>query len=193
MSNSNINSTDLKNILSRFFDKEFGISERMLFISRKFLFDGIKLADIANHQELQNTLVYLKNVMERNNLKALDDLRQYYDRKRTKMNDLFEKLEKVDPEECFAVDFHQACTMYMKPIKEEHKFKSDCLYYLQGSDNCCTVKIQIVEQRTCQINVPYSPSYEEEIFLSQVKGNHLVHQEKKCCASKKSMNAVVSN
>lgn len=191
-----INSTNLKNILSRFFDKEFDISERMLSISEKFLFKGKELIDISNYPDIQNTLVYLKNVMERNNLKTVNDLQKYYDKKRSKTRTLFEKLEKIDPDECFALDFQDACTMYMKPIEKDHEFKND-LYYLQSSDNCCTVEIQVVEERNFQTTVPYSPTYEEEkkekIFMSQVKGNHLVRQEKKCCVLKKSKDAVVSN
>ncbi len=195
MSNRMINSTNLKSILSRFFDKEFDISESMLSLSETFLFYGKELNDISNYPELRDTLVYLKNLMERNKLITLDDLQNYYDKKRTKTRALFEKLEKIDPEECFALDFQDACTMYMKPVEKDHEFKNE-LYYLQSSGDCCTVEIQI-EKRTFQINAPYSPSYVEEekekIFLSQVKGNHLVRQEKKCCVLKKSKDAVVSN
>jgi hypothetical protein len=192
MSHSMINSTNLKNILSRFFDKEFDISERMLSISEKFLFEQSELIDLSNYPELHKTLVYLKSIMERNNIKTGDDLGKYYDRKRTKMKSLFRKLEEVNPEECFALDFQHACTTYMKPIKEDHKFKNDC-YYLQGSDECCTVEIHVMEQQTTSINTPYLRDPQEEIFMSRIKGNLLIHQEKKSCVSKKSRDAIVSN
>ena len=192
MSHNMINSTNLKNILSRFFDEEFNISEKKLSISEKFLFGQSVSLDVLDFPELQSTLVYLKGIIERNNFKTVDDLGKYYDRKRTKMKSLIKKLENVDPEECFALNFQDAFTMYMKPIKEDHEFKNDC-YYIQGSDKFCTVEIHIAQQQTTLINAPYSRDPREVVYMSQIKGNLLMHQEKKCCTSKNYKDAVVSN
>ena len=187
-----INTIDLKNLLTRFFEKDFEVPDKWVVISKKFLFDSKTHPDLFKYKELQSTLNYLRNVMERHGLKTLDELLLYYEGKRKKLNVLFEKLEETNPEECFALSFKDACTMYMKTINEEHKFKSNCLYYLQVNMDHCSFEISSISNER---NTPFYPSTEEEIkgFVSQVKGNLLALQEGKCCVPKERINELVSN
>ena len=194
MPNNKINITDLKNLLSRFSNKKFELAERMIFTANDFLFEGIKSPEILNHAELTNTLIYLKNVMERNNLNTLNELMQYYNGKHIKANDFFNKLKEVDPEECFAISFNQACDMYLVPVQEEHKFKNDNLYYLQDASALCTAETQtICTHGTIKVNLHETCLQQEKDYLSHVKGNCLSPGEKKCNSSRKNTDAILSN
>ena len=197
MPNNNINSTDFKNFLSRFFEKDYNISDEVLIKSEKFLFNGNVDPDITNHQDLEETLTDLKDIMERNSLKNLKDLVLYYDNKRKKINDLFEKLEETDSEELLAIDFQQAITMYTKPIKGEQMLKStytSCLYYLHCSENSYPAGLCIPYRQNPYTNIFISYSQDDEIkFLTQIKGNLLVTQKRECGVVEERTNELVSN
>jgi len=194
MSNNNTNPTDLKNLLSRFFEKDFEITERILIISEKFLFNGVNDPEIRNNEVLQSTLVYIKNVMDRNELRNLADLTKYYEKKRNNLHTLFDRLEETDPEECFALDFQRACTMYMKTITVEQIDKTGCLYYLQSSEKFHGVEFHFANHYAPLLSVPMPASWEDvKKFMSEVKGTLLVAQEKKCHVSEERMNELMCN
>jgi hypothetical protein len=194
MLHSRINSTDFRNLLAKFLENSFEITEEILATSEKFLFSGGELPDKKAQPELHSALTYLKNLMSRNNFTSLQDLLKYYEAKRKEVKNVFERLEKIDPEECFALDFHQACTMYMKAVTQEHNFKSNCLYYLHGSPVCDSVGFTIGEQKSHSIVISGSTTRDEIIsFLSKIKGNHLVKKEDDGCDSPRRINELVCN
>lgn len=201
MPNNNINSTDFKNFLSRFFEKDFNISDEVLIKSERFLFNGNVNPGIINHQELEETLADLKDIIERNNLKNLNDLVLYYDKKRKKISDLFEKLEETDPEEFLAINFQQAVTMYTKAIKGEQmgvqllkNTNTACLYYLHCTESRYPVSLCIPYRQTPYTNIFFSYSHDDEVkFLTQVKGNLLANGKRECGTSEERINELVSN
>jgi hypothetical protein len=119
-----IDRSELKKLLARFFDMGFEISDAILSQAEKYLFGGAADAKPTADPALQQTLNYLRNVMRRNHFLDPGDLTRYYDEKRSKISDLYQKLESVDPEECFAISFREACTMYMRVIPNRDAFKS---------------------------------------------------------------------
>lgn len=194
MADNKNNIIELKSILSRFFDKKFKISEEALLAAINFLFEGIESAEVQKHSEVENTLVYLKDVIERNNFETLNELKEYYDGKHKKINHLFDKLKEVNPEECFAVKFNHAYSMFLTPVEQEHKFKEDNLYYLQNADRFCVSENKtIYQQCDAEFNLQDNWLEQEKNFLSQVKGNCLLHQEKKYNMSRNNTDALISN
>jgi hypothetical protein len=182
--NNKINLDALKQLLSRFFDKGIEISVDKLHYAAQYLFEEAGQPLLKGHPELQSTLNYLRNVMRRNHFRELDDLFAYYEKKRSKIANLFEKLEQTDPEECFAVSFRQACTLYMRVIPKEYTFKSNCLYYLRNGE-CAGTSFEIV---TCK-----ATPEDEKQYLSQVEGNKLANRSENCCACNDRIDELVSN
>lgn len=201
MQNNNINSTDFKKFLSEFFDKDFNISEEVLLISEKYLFDSNVDPRIGNYPDLEDTLTDLKDIIERNNLKNLNGLVLYYENKWEKIDELFKKLEETDPEEFLAIDFQQAITMYTKAIKGEQmgvqllkSTHTPCLYYLHCTENSYPVDLCIPYRQNPYTNIFISYSHDDEVkFLTQVKGNLLVNPKRGCDVSEERTNELVSN
>lgn len=185
MSNKKINLLEFFRFLSRFFDKGFEISDNSLDMAEKFLFGGVSHADLEKNPDLLCTLNYLKNIRERNKLgNDLNDLVQYYDKKRDRVSELFKKLEETDPEECLAVKFRQACKTYMKVIQVADISK-EWIYYPLNSGDSVAVDFN---------DITYRDSIEEEIqHLSRIKGNLLNQQKTVYCASSERINELNSN
>lgn len=185
MSNNKTNPIEFFKFLSRFFDKGFEISDESLSMAEKFLFDGVKHADLEKRPDLLCTLNYLKNIRERNKLgNDLNDLIQYYDKKRNRVSELFTKLEETDPEECLAVKFQQACKTYMKVI-EVDDISKEWLYYPLHPGDSVAVDFN---------DITYRDSIEEEIqHLARIKGNLLNQQKSVYCASSERINELNSN
>jgi hypothetical protein len=133
-----IDRSELKKLLARFFDKGIEISDDMLSQADKYLFRGAADTKRGTDPALQQTLNYLRNVMRRNHFKDLDDLVLYYDKKRSKISDLYKRLESVDPEECFAISFRDACTLYMQIIPNQDAVKSDDSRHIQKDSSKAT-------------------------------------------------------
>jgi hypothetical protein len=182
--NNKIDLDMLKQLLLRFFEKGTEITDDKLLYAAQFLFGEAGQPVLKGHRELQPTLNYLRNVMRRNHFLELDDLFKYYEKKRSKIADLFEKLEATDPEECFAVSFRYACTMYMRILPEEHAFKSNCLYYLQEGE-CAGAGFKLIAYK--------ATDEDEKQYLSQVEGNKLVRRSEKCGTCNDRTDELVSN
>jgi hypothetical protein len=182
--NNKISLDALKQLLSRFFDKDFEIPDDELSYAAQYLSGEARQPVTKGHPELQETLNYLRNVMHRNHFRELEDLFNYYEKKRSKIAGLFKKLEETNPEEFFAISFRQACTLYMRIIPNEYKFKSDGISYLQ-EEECGGGGLR---------SVAGMATLEDEIqYLSQVEGNKLVQGSEERCICRGRINEQASN
>lgn len=184
MPNNKVNLSDLKDLLARFFDKEYELTDDIVSLSAKCLFEGFNFQNQERYPEMQLALKYLRNVIQRNQFLDLESLVNYYKIKETKAEAIFEKLKDTDPEECMAISFRDACTMYMRNVPEDHKFKSGALYYIQNEE-CESSTIEVIT---------YNASIEDEKrYMAQVQGNKLMRKSEECCLSTDRINELVSN
>lgn len=185
MTKNHINLKDLLNLLSRFFDKVPDIPDRILTMAGKFIFDDAKFTELGEYPELLDTLEYLKDVKQRNNIKELNDLIQYYVKKQNRIDDLFDRFEESDSEENFALNFQGACKTYLKVNCIVYSNKSDGLYYPIIPESNYVAGFE---------NISYADSFElEKRHLAQVKGNMLIKQQSASCISYEKTNPLVSN
>jgi hypothetical protein len=185
MTKNKINLKELSKLLSRFFDKGFDIPEGVLSMSGAFLFHGAKFTESHKYADLVDTLKYLKDVKERNRLKELNDLVQYYEKKQRGINELFDRFEETAAEERFALNFEGACKTYLKVNRIVHPSKSDGLYYPMTPESNYMVGFE---------NISYSDSLELEMrHLAQVKGNMLIKQQNVSCVASEKIDPLVSN
>jgi hypothetical protein len=185
MSNKEINPKVLLNLLLRFLDKDTDLPDNIIIVSGEFLFKSSRHPDLDQYPVLLRTLEYLKKIRERNQLKDLNDLVAYYDKKRERVTDLFNKLEETGPEERIALSFQKACTTYMRIVRIEQISKAESFYYPMTSG--CNVAVSFE-------NISYRDTLEEEIeHLSRVKGNHLLHQKNISCVSEEKIKLINSN
>lgn len=184
MTNKKIDTKQFFNLLSRFSDKSFDIAEDLVDTAAAYVFNNVYHPELDHHPELMRTLAYLKNVRERNQLKELNDLIQYYEAKRKRVTVLFKKLVEINQEEVFAVTFQQACSQHFRSVRADQISKEQ-LYYPMTRENHYAVAFD---------NISYVDSIEEEIiYLRQVKGNLLMKQQNVACVSSEKNKQLISN
>lgn len=192
MNTQNLKLTDLKNLLSRFFDKNFEPTNMTLVQAERVLFHGTSMEQLDLEPQLTRTLRYLKNIMGRNSFTTLNELLGYYDIKRKKMQVLFEELEKTDPEECFAVSFQEAYTTHMRKLKQEHEFvKNDCFYNFGMITLASAIEVFHNSPMTIPVNQITLQHAREH--LSQVKGNQFSILRNNGQTSGRTMQELVEN
>ena len=74
MATNNAQLKKLSRLLTHFLDKKIELSEEILHKSERFIFYNDSYPELKNSSELYDTLVYLKDVKNRNFLKDIHDL-----------------------------------------------------------------------------------------------------------------------
>jgi hypothetical protein len=175
----------LSALMIQFFEKEFEMSEEILFMSGRFIFHNDHYPELQKHPELYDTLLYLKDVKERNYLKDVDDLIKYYDNKQLGIDELFDRFEQAQAEEQLAIRFQNACETHLKIKGIEQVEKNECLYYPISSEAHYLVGYE---------NISYRNSIEEEkSYLARIEGNLLIKQTNVSFISSEKNNQLVSN
>jgi hypothetical protein len=187
MTNTKLNLKELSSLLSRFFDNNFDIPDEILLMSGKFIFENAQFTESDKYSDLLDTLEYLKDVKERNHIKDLNGLLQYYEKKQRRIDELFDRFEAAEAEERLAIKFQAACKTFLI-VKASHKApanKEECLYYPTNSDNSYIMGFE---------NISYSDSIElEKMYLAQIKGNVLIKQQNISGVPSEKNNQTVSN
>lgn len=147
------------------------LQDNIVALAEKVLFCGVALQQGQVAEEIMNTLLYLKDIVERNNCRSVQDLKHYYAKKHQKIDELAEMLEKSSAEERFAICVQEAFTMHLQPIKPEHVFKSTGIFYPGPAGQHWAVEFD---------NISYRDSVEEEkVYLARIDGNVLRWQQTK--------------
>src|SRR5206468_258306 len=124
--------------------------------------------ELHEDTELYDTLIYLKDVKERNFLKDVNDLIQYYQKKEEGLNEMFDRYELANDEEQLAIKFQSTYATFVKIKDIENHKKSDSLYYPISKEH------NLVDYD----NISYRDSIQEEIiYLAKIKGNQLADQK----------------
>ena len=185
MKTDNIQSKKLSILLIQFFEKEFEITEAILRMSDRFIFHNEHFTELLTYPELYDTLLYLKDIKERNYLKDVDDLIQYYVKKQRGIDELFDRFEKAQAEEQFAIRFQTACETHLKIKGIEQVEKSEGLYYPVSSEGHYLVGYE---------NISYRNSIaEEKSYLARIKGNQLIKQTNVSFIISEKNNPLISN
>jgi len=185
MATNNAQLKKLSRLLTHFLDKKIELSEEILHKSERFIFYNDSYPELKNSSELYDTLVYLKDVKNRNFLKDIHDLMQYYEKKLQGINELFDKYEQAQAEEQLAIRFQSACEMHLKITGIQNLQKSELLYYPISPEAHYLVGYE---------NISYKNSIEEEKkYLSQIEGNHLAKQKNVTLITSEKNNQLTSN
>jgi len=168
MLNENKQLKKLYILLNQFFDKDQEIPEDILLLSYRFLFKNGNFPETRKKSELYNTLLYLKDVMERNYLKDIENLIQYYKQKQRGIDDMFDSYVQSKAEELLADTFRSSLESHLRIFDMENHVKSESLYY----------PISETPYLIGYENISYRNSVEEEIlYLAKIKGNQLISQK----------------
>lgn len=176
---------ELKELLSRFFEEGHVLEDHVIELADAFLFQDAAIEQVEVSEEMMNTLVYLKDVIARNNCKNVQDLRHYYAKKHQKIDELADLLERSAAEERFAICVHEAFAMYLQPIRPEHDFKSVGIFFKGPAGQHLAMEFD---------NISYRHSVEEEkAFLSSIHGNVLIRQHNKAAVTDTRLKKIMSN
>jgi len=185
MEKTNLNLKEFSTLLSQFFDNDLNIPEQILQMSGEFVFGSAPFTEGDEYPDLLDTLVYLKDVKERNQIKGLNDLVQYYEAKQRRIDNLFDRFEEA--EETYAMKFEAACETFLitKANTPAPDNKVESLYFPTDSENNYIVGFEGISYHA-------SPELERK-YLAQIKGNQLPKQQKVSSASSEKIRQVTSN
>lgn len=163
--------TELKELLTKLFQKEYILQDNIVALADEVLFHDVALQQGQVAEEIMNILLYLRDIVERNNCKSVQELKHYYAKKHQKIDELAEMLQKTTAEERFAICVQEAFTMHLQPLTPEHVFKSTGIFYPGPAGQHCAVEFD---------NISYRDSVEEEkVYLARIDGNVLRWQQSK--------------
>jgi hypothetical protein len=184
MENGNKQLEKLSALMIQFFEKETELPEDLLRMSDRFLFHKGSFPELRRHLEIYDTLLYLKDVMERNYLKDINDLVGYYEKKQRGIDGMFDSYKQAMAEEQLAITFQSSFETYLKINDMNKLLKSEGLYYpVFGNHN------QVGYE-----NISYRNSIEEEkSYLARIKGNQLTRQTNVSFISSKKNDKLISN
>lgn len=175
----------LSGLLNHFFDHEFEFTEEILDSAVAFIFDNVQDSKLKSYRELYDVLFYLRDIRQRNFLKDVNGLTQYYEKKQQGIDELFDRFEEARAEKTLATMFQAACETHLNIQSNQKAVKSECLYYPVSAEGHYLVGYE---------NISYRDTLEEEIsYLAKIEGNLLIKQCNVSIISSEKNKQLISN